>query len=99
MNRADDNQTTRRYGSYLHLETIDGDWADEHFPLDSGGNVYSKGRPDVKWDIRTTGDGAANANAYRSDGWSKNSNESIDDWEDLHQFMVTINGASGDDYL
>ncbi len=99
VNRADDNQNTRRYGSYLHLEPIDGDWADEHFPLDSGGNVYSKSRPDVKWDIRTTGDGAANANAYRSDGWSKNSNESIDDWEDLHQFMVTINDASGDDYL
>ena len=99
VNRATDNDNNRRYGSYLHIEAIDGDWADIHYPLDSAGNLYSKGRPDVKWDIRSTNNGLADRGAYIRDGWSKGSNESIDDWEDLHQFMITMNGASGSGYL
>jgi len=99
VNRATDNDNNRRYGSYLHIEAIDGDWADIHYPLDSAGNLYSKGRPDVKWDIRSTGDGLADRGAYIRDGWSKSSNESTDDWEDLHQFMITMNGASGSGYF
>ena len=99
VNRANDNDNNRRYGSYLHIEAIDGDWADIHYPLDSAGNLYSKGRPDVKWDIRSTDDGLADKGAYIRDGWSKSSNESIDDWEDLHQFMITMNSASDSGYL
>ena len=99
VNRANDNNNNRRYGSFLHIEAIDGDWADIHYPLDSTGNLYSKGRPDVKWDIRTTDDGLADRGAYIRDGWSKGSNESIDDWEDLHQFMITMNGAPDSGYF
>ena len=98
VNRANDNDNNRRYGSFLHIEAIDGDWADIHYPQDSAGNLYSKGRPDVKWDIRTTDDGLADRGAYIRDGWSKGSNESIDDWEDLHQFMIAMNGAPDSGY-
>ncbi|MCP4848560.1 MAG: tandem-95 repeat protein [Verrucomicrobiaceae bacterium] len=100
VNRAEDNQNARRYGTYLHVEAIDGDWAEIHYPLNPGGNVYSKGRPDVKWNVRYGDDGVApNPGAYRGDGWSKGSNESIDEWDDLHQLFITMNSASGRGYL
>ncbi len=100
INRAEDNQNGRRYGSYLHVEAIDGDWADIHYALDPAGNVYSKGRPDVKWDVRYGGDGVSpNPGAYISDGWSKGSNESANQWDDLHQLFITMNNASGTGYL
>ena len=100
VNRAEDNQNARRYGSYLHVEAIDGDWAGLHYPLDPGGNVYSKGRPDVKWDIRYAEDGVSpDPGAYRGDGWSKGSNESANQWDDLHQLFITMNNASGGGYV
>ena len=100
VNRAQDNQNARRYGSYLHVEAIDGDWAGVHYPLDSAGNIYSKGRPDVKWDVRYADDGVSpDAGAYRGDGWSKGSNESADQWNDLHELFITMNRASGQEYF
>ena len=99
VNRANDNNINRRYGSFLHIEAIDGDWADNHFPNDAGGNIYSKGRPDVKWDIRSNETLGPDPERYRADGWSKNSNEANDDWSDLHRFMRVINNNSDDDYL
>ena len=100
VNRAEDNQNGRRYGSYLHVEAIDGDWAEIHYPLNPGGNVYSKGRPDVKWDIRYGEDGVSpDPGAYRGDGWSKGSNESLNQWDDLHQLFITMDSASGGGYF
>ena len=99
VNRANDNDNERRYGSYLHVEAIDGKWADDHYPNDSGGNIYSKARPDVKWSIRSTETLGPDSNRYRSDGWSKGSNESFDDWSDLHRFMRVMNNTSSDEYF
>jgi hypothetical protein len=100
VNRAEDNENGRRYGSYLHVEAIDGDWADGHYPLDPAGNIYSKGRPDVKWDVHYAGDGVSpNPGAYISDGWSKSSNESANQWDDLHRLFIAMNSASGTGYL
>ncbi|MED5585660.1 MAG: Ig-like domain-containing protein [Verrucomicrobiota bacterium] len=100
VNRAEDNQNARRYGSYLHVEAIDGDWAGLHYPLDPAGNIYSKGRPDVKWNIRYGEDGISpDVGAYRGDGWSKGSNESANQWDDLHELFITMNSAEGDGYL
>jgi hypothetical protein len=99
VNRANDNDNERRYGSYLHVEAIDGQWADDHYPNDSGGNIYSKARPDVKWSIRSTEALGPDSNRYRSDGWSKGSNESLDDWSDLHRFMRVMNNTSSDEYF
>ena len=99
VNRANDDDINRRYGSFLHIEAIDADWADNHFPDDSGGNIYSKGRPDVKWDIRSNQSLGPDPDRYRDDGWSKSSNESVDDWTDLHRFMRVINSNSDDNYL
>ena len=99
VNRANDNDNERRYGSYLHVEAIDGQWADDHYPNDPGGNIYSKARPDVKWSIRSTEALGPDSNRYRSDGWSKGSNESLDDWSDLHRFMRVMNNTSSDEYF
>jgi hypothetical protein len=99
VNRANDNDNERRYGSYLHVEAIDGQWADDHYPNDPGGNIYSKARPDVKWSIRSTEAMGPDSDRYRSDGWSKGSNESLDDWSDLHRFMRVMNNTSSDEYF
>jgi hypothetical protein len=32
--------TDRMYGSYVAVEALDGDWADNHFPDDPDGNLY-----------------------------------------------------------
>jgi hypothetical protein len=94
VNRSNDNQPNRRYGSYVHLEALAADYLEAHFPEDSGGNLYKKRRPDVKWPFRN-----GNINSYLSDGWSKSSNSSGNDWGDLDNFMFVMNNASGPSYL
>ena len=98
VNRANDDDINRRYGSFLHIEAIDADWADNHFPDDS--EIFiPKAKPDVKWDIRSNVSLGPDPDRYRDDGWSKSSNESVDDWTDLHRFMRVINSNPDDNYL
>ena len=53
----------------------------------------------MKWSIRSTETLGPDSNRYRSDGWSKGSNESFDDWSDLHRFMRVMNNTSSDEYF
>ena len=78
------------FGAYNYLEIIDGDFAAHHFPLDGNGNAYTG-----VWiggnqaDLRDEGN---NPDAYR-DRYSKNTNETEDDWSDLLQLIDVLNNA------
>ncbi len=78
------------YGSYAANEELDSDWADEHFPLDSGGNIYRAVRDIRPPDFDYRGE---DKDAY-TNTWFKTSNVSEDDWSDLIS-MLRVMGPSG----
>jgi VCBS repeat-containing protein len=91
--RTDGNVDFHQFGHYAAVEVTDGDWAENHLPDDSEGNVYTKRRPDNKWAYR-----AGDVNAYLGDGWEKETNQSIPDWSDLDNFLRVMNQATGATY-
>jgi VCBS repeat-containing protein len=102
-NGRTDPNSGRFNGYYVHMEVVNGDWAENHLPDDSEGNVYTKRRPDNKWAWRNgnvalyTGDPPDDPNS-EGDGWDKQSNSAIPDWSDLDEFLRVMNQASGETY-
>jgi len=82
------------YGSYVLQESMNGDWAEDVFPDDSGGNVYRCARPDTGLYYLGT-----NPNAYRNQGYSKESNTSEDNWDDLINLTFVLNNAPDNTYV
>lgn len=78
------------YGRWTHIEDLDSDFAENHFPLDPDGNVYKKVRPDNNWAYHN-----GNFGAYAGDGWSKQTNAAADDWTDLNTFLGAMNASAG----
>ena len=75
------------YGFYVCNEVQDSEFAEHHFPTDSGGNLYSVRRTDFR--PYQEGDftyyspaGVNGADPYRP-VYAKNTNESEDNWSDL----------------
>ena len=101
-NGRTDNNTSGFGGFYAHMEVVNSDWAENHLPDDSEGNVYTKRRPDNKWAWRNgnvaiyTGD--PDNPGDEGDGWDKQSNRALPDWDDLDEFLRVMNQASGDTY-
>ena len=90
----------RTHGSYAANEVIDADWADRHFPNDSGGNVYRAIRDlqPSEFDYRTIEAypnlfGPEDKNSY-TNTWFKETNVSEDDWTDLIG-MLRVIGTNG----
>jgi len=67
------------YGSYVHLEVIDSDFADNHYPIDDAGNAYKCMRITHQADLRYEG---SDPDPYRSN-YFKKTNNAADDWSDL----------------
>ena len=83
------------HGSIVHVQPLSGEFVDDKFETDDGGNLYKKVRPDREFRWR---DG--NINGYESDGWSKQTNSSENDWSDLDDLLRVMNTGSGDeDYI
>lgn len=79
--------TAPSHGFYVCNEVQDAAFAGHHFPNDSGGNIYSVRRTD--WQPYQEGDlayltpaGRNGADPYRT-VYTKNTNESEDNWSDL----------------
>jgi fibronectin type 3 domain-containing protein len=82
------------YGSYVHVETLDSDFTDEHFPGDGNGNLYRGVRnvrpsPDVEADLAYLG---LNPDAYRT-VYPKSTNEAEDNWADLIELANVFTNA------
>ncbi|HEV7866965.1 MAG TPA: lamin tail domain-containing protein, partial [Chthoniobacteraceae bacterium] len=90
--------TSVMFGSYAQVESLDGDWAERHFPLDSEGNLYQV-RDDEsaiydQGNLRYEGPDAA---AYRNT-YFKQTNQDEDQWSDLIQLTDKLTNAPAATY-
>jgi len=93
-NRALDNSSYSG-GYYIHLLPAGGEYLNELRPNDDDGNLYKKERPHQDYTVREQSPGGPpSASGYRNDGWVKQTNEDLNDYNDLHQLMKTFAGAN-----
>jgi hypothetical protein len=87
------------FGSYAANEVYNSEWAERHFPEDSGGNIYKMVRdlrpPDFDYRIPSVYGlyGAEDKNSY-TNTFYKETNVSEDDWTDLIG-MLRVMGVNG----
>ncbi|MHC4284042.1 MAG: CotH kinase family protein [Planctomycetota bacterium] len=84
------------YGSYVHNEVVDGDFADKHYPDDDAGNTYKcmwTGSPTVAADLQYEG---TDPDAYR-DTYFKRTNVAEDDWSDLFGLTYVLSDNTPDE--
>jgi hypothetical protein len=84
------------YGSYAHLEEIDTDFAENHWPLDPNGNVYRGTRDGQGGTLNYRG---TNLNNYAGNGYTKQSNVSENDWSDLINLTFVLNNTPDSEYV
>ena len=82
------------FGIYVHNQPINGDYAKEHYPLDSGGNLYRMTGRGTAWDYFP--DSSDPGRDYRSVGWEKENNKAANDWSDLQRFLQIMSTSPGD---
>lgn len=85
----------KQFGSYVHQEVQDGDFAANHFPTDGGGNVYRAGHYPWTADLSYRG---TNWQTYTNEGYAKTSNKSENDWSDLIQLTDVLNNTPDSNY-
>ena len=87
----------RMYGSYVHVEVYDSDWASRQFPDDSEGNVYRCVSNARAGDLRYRGEDPSD---YRQgDSYVKNTNSAENDWSDLIALTYALDASSGVTYV
>lgn len=87
----------RMYGAYAYLEEYDGDWAENHVPGDSGGNLY-KAAYAGGWNADLTYLGTDPAD-YEAVGYFKQTNESEYDWTDLFDLTNVLDNEPDITYV
>ena len=83
------------YGTYVHLESIDTDFAGAHFGDDANGNVYKGLRDAGPADFRYFGN---DPTTYRL-SYFKETNERQDDWTDLFELTRVLSTAPDETYV
>lgn len=86
------------YGSFVMVEPVNGDLADNLFPEDGNGNVYRASTGNHSAQLLYQG---TNANSYLAAGYFKTSNQSENDWTDMFNltFAFTQTNAPLLDYV
>ncbi len=87
----------RMYGSYVHVDVYDSDWADRHLPDNGGGNLYRCVSDSRHCDLRYVGDDPA---LYaRPDWYAKATNAGVNDYADLIQLTRALDESPDDTYV
>ncbi len=99
VNAADLAETgARMYGRYAMLEGRGPDWADKHYPADSGGNFYRlDDHAYPQGDPRSgefTFEGPATTGILYRDTFFKETNKDEDDWSDLINLCRIISASA-----
>ncbi|UCE98886.1 MAG: lamin tail domain-containing protein, partial [Planctomycetota bacterium] len=94
LNRTD--TTDPYFGTYAHMEVMDSDFADKHFPNDDTGNLYRVIDPDKQADLTYLGTDPA---SYLARGYNKESNTAENDWSDLINLCDVLTNASDANYV
>ena len=76
---------SQMFGLYAAMDVLNNEWADDLFPEDGNGNVYSKRRPECGFEYRGTEPGP-----YISCAYDKESNNSENDWSDLVNLLAAM---------
>ncbi len=84
-----------QFGSFAHQEVPDGDYAKNHFPDDSNGNVY---RGSSGGHVATLAYLGTDPNSYLGAGYSKTSNGAENDWADLINLTDVLNNTPDGSY-
>ena len=92
---------SRTYGSYSAIEVLDSDWAKNHFPDDTNGDLYrcsyyedgSHPRTLADLDYKESSGRTPNPDDYRNN-YFKKTNEAQDDWSDLFTLIDKLNNDS-----
>ncbi|MBI4661907.1 MAG: lamin tail domain-containing protein [Verrucomicrobia bacterium] len=85
------------YGSFVLVEPVNGDFANDIFPQDGGGNVYRASSQPHAADLTYQG---TNAAGYFARGYAKASNKSENDWTDLMNLAFAFSRVESDsDYV
>lgn len=85
------NSGSPQFGSYAHVEPLNSDYASNHFPLDSQGNLYKAENADFAY--RGT-----NPASYRT-RYTKQSNQEADDFSDLINMLDVLNNAPDSEFV
>jgi len=91
-----DTIPSRMYGTYVHLEAVDGDFADNHFPDDGEGNIYKASISPQVADLTYRGTNPAD---YVARGYTKGTNESENNWSDLFELTNVLQNEPDETYL
>jgi hypothetical protein len=83
-----------QFGSYVLTEVVNGDWAQNHYPLDGNGNTYACRRPNT--DLSYLG---TDPDRYLHTGYHKTSHASENDWQDLITLTEVLSHAPADTYV
>ena len=87
----------RMYGSYVHLEVYDSDWAARHYPDDSGGNLYRCVSLARHCDLRYRGD---DPTTYGQVDWyGKQTNTAEADWSDVIELTYALDESPDETYV
>ncbi len=89
------NSGSPQFGSYVHQEAIDADFAANHWPTDDGGNLYRGASPGHDADLGYLG---TNYFLYLTNGYSKSSNLSENNWTDLFQLTEVLSNVPDSNY-
>ncbi len=91
------NRFNVHYGSYAHIQPLNGEFVDKAFPSDSRGDLYKKvsanpNRDRKRWGVHFEDQVVYNTPKwYVADQWTKETNGSANDWSRFQEFIVTIN--------
>ncbi|MEN6309859.1 MAG: CotH kinase family protein, partial [Anaerohalosphaeraceae bacterium] len=91
-----DSIPSRMYGTYVHVEAIDGDFADGHFAGDGEGNIYKASIYPQVADLTYQGTDPAD---YVDRGYTKGTNESENNWTDLFELTTVLQNEPDATYL
>ena len=84
------------FDSYAHMELIDSDFADKHFPNDDGGNAYRVIDLDKLADLSYLGTDPA---SYLARGYDKATNSAENDWSDLINLTNVLTNTPDANYV
>ena len=85
----------QNYGSYVHVEVVDGDFTDNHYPDDGDGNAYKCMRITHQADLRYEG---TDPDPYRNN-YFKRTNTAADDWSDLIELTNVLSNTPDENYV
>lgn len=93
------NAGSPQFGSYVQQEAINSDFATQHWPEDDGGNLY-RATASVPLNAHMANLNYLGTNylTYITNGYSKNSNVSENDWTDLFQLTDALSNTPDSNY-